>query len=112
MKRVRFVGEKQEIFLPQHCSLILLMSPVAHLGKKRSTMWTGYKIHLSETCEEDLPHLITHVVTTAAPRTDEAMTESIHAGMQQADVLPGRHVMDSGYVSSQMLVTSQKRIAG
>ncbi len=40
--------------------------PEAHLGKKRSTMWTGYKIHLSETCDENLPHLITHVATTPA----------------------------------------------
>jgi transposase len=83
--------------------------PEAHLGKKRSTMWTGYKIHLSETCEEDLPHLITHVATVPAPKTDEAVTESIHAGLQQADLLPSRHLMDSGYVSSQTLVTSQRR---
>jgi transposase len=27
---------------------------------KRSTKWTGYKVHLTETCEEDLPHL-THI---------------------------------------------------
>jgi transposase len=24
---------------------------------KRSTNWTGYKVHLTENCEEDLPHL-------------------------------------------------------
>jgi transposase len=83
--------------------------PEAHLGKKRSTMWTGYKIHLSETCDENLPHLITHVATTPAPRTDEAMTESIHTGLQQADVLPSVHLMDSGYVTSQTLVSSQRR---
>jgi transposase len=40
--------------------------PEAHLGKKRSTLWTGYKVHLTETCEQTLPHLITHVATTAA----------------------------------------------
>jgi hypothetical protein len=26
-------------------------------GKKRETRWTGYKVHLTETCEEDAPHL-------------------------------------------------------
>jgi hypothetical protein len=36
-------------------------------------------VHLTETCEEDAPHLITHVTTTAATTTAEAMTETIHA---------------------------------
>lgn len=35
--------------------------PEARYGKKRETRWTGYKIHLTETCEGDAPHLITHV---------------------------------------------------
>jgi hypothetical protein len=49
--------------------------PEAHLSKKRTTLCTGYKVHLTETCEQSLPHLITHVATTEAPKTDEAMTE-------------------------------------
>jgi transposase len=83
--------------------------PEARFGKKRSTMWTGYKIHLRETCEEKLPHFITHVATTSAPETDEAMTEVIHADLQEADLLPNAHLLDSGYVTSQTLVTSQER---
>jgi transposase len=27
----------------------------AHLGKKNTTCWLGYKVHLTETCEDDLP---------------------------------------------------------
>jgi transposase len=42
--------------------------PEALLGKKRSTLWTGYKVHLTETCEQTFPHLITHVATTPAPK--------------------------------------------
>ena len=33
----------------------------AHLAKKRSTQWVGYKLHLTETCDDDLPAIITHV---------------------------------------------------
>jgi transposase len=51
----------------------------ARSGKKRETQWTGYKVHLTETCEEDAPHLITHVAPTAAATTDEVRTETIHA---------------------------------
>ena len=83
--------------------------PDARFGKKRSTMWTGYKVHLTESCEEDLPHIITHVSTTPAPRTDEAMMEGIHTDLQQADLLPGEHLVDAGYVTSPVLTTSQER---
>jgi transposase-like protein DUF772 len=29
----------------------------ARYSKKRSTTWVGYKVHLTETCDEDAPHL-------------------------------------------------------
>ncbi len=84
--------------------------PDAHLGKKRSTFWTGYKIHLTETCEQTLPHLITHVGTTAAPKTDEAMTERIQQELRKADLLPAEHFVDAGYASARVLVSSQERL--
>ncbi len=83
--------------------------PEAHLSKKRGTLWTGYKVHLTETCEQTLPHLITHVATTTAPRTDEAMTEAIEEQLSQADLPPGEHFVDAGYVSARVLVKSQER---
>src|SRR5579884_2109588 len=83
--------------------------PEAHVGKKRTTLWTGYKVHLTETCEQMLPHLITHVATTLAPRTDEAMTEQIQEELHQADLVPGEHLVDAGYVSARVLVKSQQR---
>ena len=39
--------------------------PEVHYAKKPSTAWIGYKVHLTKTCEEERPHLITHVETTA-----------------------------------------------
>ncbi|GAC1314033.1 MAG: IS1182-like element ISGvi6 family transposase [Ktedonobacteraceae bacterium] len=83
--------------------------PEAHLGKKRSTLWTGYKVHLTETCEQTLPHLITHVATTPAPKTDEAMTQQIQEELHQAELAPGEHFVDAGYVSARVLVKSQER---
>ena len=61
-------------------------------GKKRETRWTGYQVHLTETCEEEGPHLITHVATTAATTTDEAMTETIHADLRQTELTPSHHL--------------------
>jgi transposase len=84
--------------------------PEAHRGKKRSTLWTGYKIHLTETCEQTLPHLITHVATTVAPKTDEAMTERIQQELCETDLLPAEHFVDAGYASARVLVSSQERL--
>lgn len=50
----------------------------AHYGKKHSTLWVGYKVHLTETCEDELPRLITHVETSSAPTADGDLTPTIH----------------------------------
>ena len=81
----------------------------ARYGKKRETRWTGYKVHLTESCEEEGPHLITHVATTAATTTDEAMTETIHADLRQTELTPSQHLLDSGYITAPILVSSQQR---
>jgi hypothetical protein len=83
--------------------------PQAHLGKKRSPLWTGYKVHLTQTCEHTLPRLIPHVATTPAPRTDETMTERIQEELHQAALAPGEHFVDAGYGSARVLVKSQER---
>jgi transposase len=81
----------------------------ARSGKKRETRWTGYKVHLSETCEEDAPHLITHVTTTAAATTDEALTETIHADLEPTDLTPRHHVLDSGSITAPLLVSRKQK---
>src|SRR6266568_3497022 len=89
---------------------LFINSPYDHearYGKKRETRWTGYKVHLTETCEQDSPHLITHVATTTAPTTDEVMTETIHEELQRACLLPGQHFLDTGYITAPILVSSQ-----
>ena len=55
--------------------------PQASYGNKRSSTWTGYKVHLTETCDEDSVHLITHVETTQAHISDVAQTEPIHQAL-------------------------------
>lgn len=82
--------------------------PEALYAKKRDTGWVGYKVHLTETCDEDLPHLITHVETTSAPLSDLAALPHIHEALEQRDLLPERHVVDTGYVDADALVHSQQ----
>jgi transposase len=101
----------------------LLVSPYdldARHSEKRGMRWTGYKAHFTETCstraQDDpdtarpaTPNLITHVATTAATVPDVAMTEPIHDSLHGKDLLPGEHVVDSGYTSADLLLAAQAR---
>lgn len=82
----------------------------AHYSKKRSTMWVGFKVHLTETCEKDAPHLITHVETTSAPVSDDARTALIHEGLKRKDLEPSQHSVDTGYVDAKLLVERKPRL--
>lgn len=55
-------------------------------------------MHVRDRCEPDLPLLITHVETTSAPVSDDAMTASIHAELDRKELLPAEHIVDTGYV--------------
>ena len=82
----------------------------AQSGKKRETMWLGYKVHLTETCGEPVeamrPHLIVQVQTTVAPVPDAEMTIPIQEHLEQAQLKPEEHIVDTGYVDAQLLVKS------
>jgi transposase len=83
--------------------------PKAHYSTKRQTHWTGYKVHLTETYDEDQPHLITHVETTIAPQSDADMTAPFHNALAEKDCLPETHLVDAGYVDAEQIVDSQER---
>jgi transposase len=67
----------------------------------------GYKLHLTETCDPGQPDLITQVITTPATTPDCVMGPTIHHDLAQRDLLPGTHLLDSGYVDADLLVTAQ-----
>ena len=79
----------------------------AAAATKRSTHWIGYKAHFSETCEPDLPRLITQVTTTIGPIPDRHALPEIHATLDQRELLPEHHLVDAGYVDAESLVASQ-----
>ena len=87
----------------------LLQSPYdldARFGTKRETEWVGYRVHLTETCDEDAPQLITQVATVPATTNDVETTGEIQADLAARDLLPAEHLLDAGYVSAQHLVAS------
>ena len=83
--------------------------PEARFSIKRQTEWFGYKAHLTETCDDDQPHLITHVETTPATTQDEQMTNPIHQALQAKNLLPKEHLLDRGYVDTNVLSDSREK---
>ena len=82
--------------------------PDARYGTKREASWTGYKVHLTETCDADAPHLVTDVQTTTATTPDHRLTAPIQTALAAAALLPREHLVDAGYVDADNLVSSQR----
>ncbi len=82
--------------------------PEAHFSMKRQLAWVGYKVHVTETCDDDAAHLITHVTTCPAMQPDMTSTAGIHEGLAAKGLLPAEHFVDSAYVDAGLLASSQR----
>jgi transposase len=79
----------------------------ARYRHKRDTSWTGYMVHVSETCESTAPHLLTHVHTTAATVHEAQCTTPIQQALMDKELPPREHFVDAAYVSAALLVHSR-----
>jgi IS5 family transposase len=98
-------------------------------AKNEDLLWLGYKLHITETCEDppacgcvpdpaaarpgrcghDIrPNLITHVATTDATVHDSQMTIPVAAALHRKDLAPARHYLDSGYASPEHMLTAAR----
>jgi hypothetical protein len=64
-------------------------------------------VHFTQSCDEDVPQLITHVETTQAPITDEHSLSAIHTDLAEKQLLPDQHLVDAGDVTIDNLIQSQ-----
>ncbi len=118
---------------PGHARIASPYDLDARWGVKRDTFWLGYKLHVTETCDDQprcgcpgdgrtgrrghhkdcaapaFPNLITHVATTDATVTDNQMTSVIDDELAGKTLAPGRHYLDSGYLSAALLVSEAAR---
>ncbi len=83
--------------------------PEARYSWKREVNWVGYKVHLTETCDPEGPNLITDVRTTAATVPDLKVLGAVHASLEERDLLPNEHLVDSGYMGSKEMSDSLTR---
>ena len=81
--------------------------PEARYRHKCDTQWTGYMVHVSETCEPTAPHLLTQGYTTTAAVHAAQCTAPIHAALEEKDLAPQEHFVDAAYMSADLLVASR-----
>jgi hypothetical protein len=119
---------------PGHLRIASPYDTDARWGVKRGAFWLGYKLHITETCDDPppcgcrpdaaggqpaagqdhskgcaqlvFPNLITHVATTDATVIDNQMTEPAHDALAARNLVPGRHYADSGYLSAELAVSA------
>ncbi len=74
---------------------------------KRKHNWTGYTVHLTETCDSETPHIITNVVTTSASTNDVDVVAMIHEELAEKELLPAEHYVDMAYMSIDRVIESE-----
>lgn len=82
--------------------------PGAKYSTKRGKEWVGYKVHITESCDEDKPHLIVSVLTTPATQQDVSTTLSVHQALAAKQCLPKEHLVDAGYIDADLLVEVER----
>jgi transposase len=115
---------------PAHLKVSSPYDPDARWSlKKPDLLWLGYKLHVTETCDDPpacgcapdpaaarprrcphdtLPNLITHVATTSATVPDARMTIPVTAAVARKGLPPARHYLDSGYASAACVITAAR----
>jgi len=81
----------------------------ARFRSKRDTRWTGYMVHLTETCDDDMPRLVVNTDTTPANVHEAPRTGPIHDALAAKGLAPSEHLVDCAYVSADHLVTARTR---
>ena len=80
----------------------------ARFRTRRSTKWAGYIVHLSETCDPDLPRIVTHTHTTAADVHEAQCTDLVHKAIGEKRLWPSVHLADAAYITAKHLADAKE----
>ncbi len=82
--------------------------PEVRCSMKRSLAWQGYKLHITETCEQDLPPLLVDIEVTDATAGDNSQVPEIQERLAERKIHPCKQLVDEAYVSGPDLARSAK----
>ena len=85
--------------------------PEARGARRGEISWGGYKLHLTETCDEGSagPGIVTHVASVPAPEQDAEAVSPTHEALAAKDLLPDEHLVDGAYMEPRSLLEAQTR---
>ena len=81
--------------------------PEARFGKKREKKWRGYKAQITETCDDQLPHLFVDLEPSGAADHDSLALPAIQQRLAKRAMLPAEQYVDQGYLSAEHIYTSR-----
>jgi len=81
----------------------------ARYRTRRSTKWAGYIVHLSETCDPELPRIVTHAHTTTADVHEAKCTGVIHKAVGKKGLWPSVHLADAAYITARHLADAKEK---
>ena len=79
----------------------------ARYRSRYEVSWTGYSVHLTETCDDHDCHLVTQVMTTPATVHEVNCTQAIQQALSNKNLPPQEHFVDSAYIDAPLLVEAQ-----
>ncbi len=69
--------------------------------------WLGYKVHLTETPDDRMPRIVTHVETHTAPTPDRRAIPAVYEALEATGLLPDVHLVDMGYTDAGALLQAR-----
>jgi hypothetical protein len=75
--------------------------------RRGDTRWTGYLLHVTETCDEDRVNVVTDVATWVSQADSQALP-GIHGRLKKRRLLPAEHLVDGGYASGAGLADADR----
>ena len=91
-------------------SRIRIQSPYetdARWVRRGDTRWTGYLMHITETCDDNRINVVTDVATWVSEADSQALP-GIHARLKKRRLLPAAHLVDGGYASGAGLADADR----
>ena len=92
-------------------SRIRIQSPYeteARWVRRGDTRWTGYLLHVTETCDAARVNIVTDVATWVSEADSQALP-GIHARLKKRRALPAEHLVDGGYASGAALADADRK---
>jgi transposase len=77
--------------------------------QKRGKEYRGYKLQLTEVASEEQVAIITDIEIVSANEYDGESLPNIHQRLNEREILPQTHLVDTGYVSGDAIVESRER---